>query len=100
MDMLYVNEPIAIQILQVAGVLDFVLAVLIFIPGKAARWALAYAVLWGLATSVARVWANVYWEFPLESLHQWLFESVMRLPHALIPLALWLWLGKERETGK
>lgn len=88
-DILGVSESTSFSILNFAAIMDFLLAVLIFFPPKIAQWALLYAFGWGLATSLARVWANFYWDFPLESLHQWGFEMIMRLPHALIPLALW-----------
>jgi hypothetical protein len=77
--------------LNSAGVLDLVVAAGIFMPWKGARWLLAYAAAWGLATSLARVFGNFFWEFPLESLHQWTCEAVLRLPHFLVPLALFLW---------
>ena len=89
-DILGVSEGMAFQFLNVAGVLDFLLAILIFLPRRIAQWALLYAFAWGLATAVARVWANFYLEFPMESLHQWMHEMIMRWPHALIPLAVWV----------
>jgi hypothetical protein len=79
------SESFAITFLYVAGILDFVLAVLIFIP-KLSKYALVYAVVWGLLTAFARLIANFYWEFPLQTLHQNLHEVVYRLPHGLTPL--------------
>lgn len=95
MDITGFAEEGAIRFLLLAGGLDFLLAVLLFLPRRRViRAALLYATFWGLATSLARVWAHFYWEFPWESLHQWAFESVYRLPHALVPLALWYLLGE------
>ncbi len=99
-DILGVSESIAFSFLNLAGILDFAMAILIFFPVRIAKWALLYATFWGLATAVARVWANFYWDFPMASLHQWLHEMVMRLSHGLIPLALWwelVWAKRKRS---
>ncbi|WP_378184117.1 DoxX-like family protein [Aquimarina sp. SS2-1] len=81
------SESTAIAFLYVAGLLDFIIAVLIFIP-KINTYALWYAVLWGLLTAFARLVANFYWEFPLQSVHQNLYEVLYRLPHGLTPLLI------------
>ena len=82
--------------LNIAGLLDFVVSVGIFVlKGKAERVFLWYAVLWGALTSVARIIGNFYVDFPLESLHQWVFESIFRFPHFLIPLVL-IVAGREK----
>ena len=79
------TESFAITFLYIAGILDFILAVLLFIP-KVDKYALIYAVVWGLLTACARLVANFYWEFPLQSLHQNVYQVIYRLPHGLIPL--------------
>ena len=79
------TESFAITFLYIAGVLDFILAVLLFIP-KVDKYALIYAVVWGLLTALARLAANFYWEFPLQSLHQNVYQVIYRLPHGLTPL--------------
>ncbi|SNR16687.1 DoxX-like family protein [Tenacibaculum jejuense] len=79
------SESFALSFLYIAGVLDFILAVLIFLP-KFSKYALIYAVVWGLLTALARIVANFYIEFPLQSIHQNLYEVVYRLPHGLVPL--------------
>jgi len=78
--------------LKVAGVIDFVAAAALFIP-FVMRPAIWYCILWGTLTAVARIVSNFTFDFPLYSLHQWLHESIFRLPHGGIPLLL-LWLGK------
>lgn len=83
------SESFAITFLYVAGILDFILAVFIFIP-KLAKYALIYAIIWGLLTAFARLVANFYWEFPLQTLHQNLYQVVFRLPHGLTPLIVLL----------
>lgn len=90
----------AFVFLKIAGILDIILSVMLFLPQ---RWsvlpALAYAVFWGLATTVARVWAYSYimgWD---DLLMRWLHESIMRLPHFLVPLFLLLYLWKDWRIG-
>lgn len=83
---LNISEASAKTILVIAGILDFVVSICIFIP-RLARYSLIYAALWGGLTALARIWANFYWSFALVSLHQHLFETLYRLPHMLVPLA-------------
>ena len=84
--------------LSIAGILDFVVAFSVFIlKGKWLRAALWYAVVWGVLTTLARIVGNFYWDFPLESLHQWVYAAVFRFPHFLIPLGLVL-LAKSRAS--
>ncbi len=84
---LHVSESTATYMLYLAGILDMVFAIGIFIP-RFAKVSLIYMVLWGAATAVARTWANFYMDFPLNSLHQNLHETIYRLPHALIPFTV------------
>ena len=79
----------AIRFLNIMGIMDFIMAIGIFLPNKYGKWALMYCVVWGFLTSMARVFGNFYWEYPMESLHQWVYEAVYRAPHFLIPL--WAW---------
>lgn len=85
--------------LRTAGILDFVVSVGIFLPSRFSRWLLLYAVFWGGATALARIVGNFYWQFPLDCLHQWVYESVYRFPHFLIPAALWLLIREARSTS-
>lgn len=83
------KEEATILFLLTAGVLDFVIAIFLFLPFR--KWVLAalgYAVFWGFCTTFARILGNFYIDFPLESIHQWGYEVQYRLPHFLIPLAL------------
>ena len=99
MRILGISQAAAILLLKVAGALDFVVAAGIFLPWKWAKWILAYAAFWGLATSLARIFGNFFWQFPLQSLYEWVYQTVYRLPHFLIPLVVFLW-GKERFSGQ
>lgn len=91
-NILHIGEPAAHTLLAVAGMLDFIIAIALFIP-ICANTALVYAFIWGLLTSLARIWANFQPEFALQTLNQWGFESIYRLPHAGLPLALLMMKG-------
>lgn len=94
MNITHLSEANAVTFLIVVGILDFVLSIGIFVPGRIALISLAYATFWGFGTTIARVWAHFYPQFWESILYQWLHESVMRFPHFLIPLALFIWLWK------
>ena len=79
------SESVTLTFLYIAGILDFVLAVLIFIP-KIDKYALFYAVFWGLLTALARIAASFSFDFPAQTLHQNLYQVIYRLPHGLTPL--------------
>lgn len=85
-NILSVSESIAHQFLLIAGILDFVVGVLIFVP-ILSRYALLYAALWGLATALARTWANIGLSPDhLAILNQYVPQTIYRLCHGLIPL--------------
>ena len=88
-----INESQARTFLQVAGYLDFVVAIGIFIP-KVDRHLLIYAAIWGGLTALARVVANFDPAFPGEWLAAWVHETAYRLPHAAGPLVLWMLIGR------
>ena len=94
---LHFSESTAHSFLMVAGVLDFVIAVAIFLP-RVAEYFLFYAAIWVGLTALARTWANFYLDFPLDSLHQNLYETVYRLPHMLVPLAALFIVLKLEQT--
>jgi len=85
LNILPVSENSAKSLLYVAGLLDFVAAVLIFVP-KVSRIALLYAAFWGIATALARIISGLTYDVSLLALHQYLFATVYRIPHGLIPL--------------
>ncbi len=99
-NILGVSETKAIRFLMAAGFLDFLVGIGIFLPKKVAIPFLVYATFWGLATALARVWGNIYPGMVLESLHQWLFESVYRLPQFLVPLAIFVLIREELSRKK
>jgi len=79
--------------LKVAGVIDFIAAAALFIPSLM-RPAIWYCIVWGTLTAFARIVSNFSFELPFDTLHQWLHETIFRLPHGGIPLLL-LWLIKK-----
>ena len=93
---LKVEHETARMILLLAGILDFVVCIGIWIPALRRSCAL-YAGIWGLLTALARPVAGMslglnYWGADL-----FLHETVLRAPHFLIPLYLFvLW----RPPGK
>jgi len=82
---LEISEQSAKSLLRIAGVLDFLVAILIFIP-KTSQLALWYAFIWGSLTAFARIFSKFEMQFPLQTLHQELFETTYRLAHGLVPL--------------
>jgi len=91
------SQETALQVLLVAGILDFLVGVLIFVP-KLSRYALIYACIWGLLTSFARIVSGFYMDFIWQSIHMNLYETIYRLPHGLIPLML-LYMRSEKRTA-
>lgn len=91
MSILGIDENSSLVFLKLMGILDFIAAVLIFVPfSSAIRAGLFYCIVWGTLTALARPIAYYYPEFWAESLHQWVYQAVLRLPHGLLPLAGWL----------
>ena len=100
MNILGVEEAGAHLFLWWAGVLDFVVsAMILLLPGRWLKLALGYAIIWGMATSIARIWANLYSDMLLESLSQWTFEVLYRVPHFLIPLAVFYYFSVRRKMS-
>ena len=82
---LHCSESTARSFLFIAGILDIIVAIGVFIP-KINKWIFIYAFLWGIATAIARIWANFTIQLPYFSLHQYLHMVIYRIPHGLIPL--------------
>jgi len=88
MAILGLSEDKSLIFLHLMGALDFMAAVMILLPyTKIVRVGLIYCVIWGFATALARPIAFYYPEFWQESLFQWVYQAVFRLPHGLLPLA-------------
>lgn len=98
MTILGVTEPAAVNLLIVAGILDFAVALGLFIPGlrTASAW---YAVAWGFLTAFARIAANVTPENFHESGVFWIPETLIRFPNFLLPLAIAVFLLRAKRTA-
>lgn len=77
----------AVEMLFVAGSIDIACALFLFIP-PLDRYALMFMVAWGLITASARVLAHVDIDHFWFTWHQWGVEMIFRLPHGLLPLAV------------
>jgi hypothetical protein len=66
--------------------MDLLVCMLVWWP-RTARYALGYAACWGILTAIARVWAYAE-PGDITTWVRWLPETLVRLPHGLIPLAL------------
>lgn len=88
-NILGVSEDTAIQFLFVAGVLDILLSIMIFLP-RVSKYFLIYAIIWGLATAFARIMAGFDMDFFWSSIHQNLYKTIYRIPHGLVPLIVYL----------
>lgn len=96
---LNINEQQAIVLLTLAGWLDIIVSVLLFIPSTE-RHAALYAAVWGGLTAAARLWANFDVNLAGDSLSQWVPEMLVRVPHALVPLALYVGVrSMKNNTG-
>lgn len=93
---LHVEYETARSLLYVAGVLDFLVCIGIFIPPLRRSCAL-YATLWGVLTAIARPVAGMSWSLNYWGADQFLHEAVLRAPHVLIPLYLFLVWRKSRQ---
>jgi len=83
------TDTAAKSVLYVAGWLDLAVALGVFIPSLR-KYALLYAFFWGGLTTFARltsylVFGHLFWL----TVHQWVFQFLVRLPHFLLPLFLW-----------
>ncbi len=95
---LQVDYETAQTLLRTAGVLDFLVCISIFIPPLRRVGAL-YATMWGFLTAIARPVAGMSWSLNYWGADQFLHESVLRAPHFLIPLYLFLMWRKPQTTS-
>jgi len=87
-----VGEDAARQLLFIVGLIDFLTAGLLFLPWRKAWFiALAWVIPWAILTTLARLWSYSGFVGIETLLTQWLPQMVVRLPHILLPLALFFW---------
>lgn len=92
-----VEYPTAQALLRAAGAVDLLVCIGICLPYTRRASAL-YASLWGLLTACARPLAGMSWELNYWGADQFLHEALLRAPHFLIPLYLWLIWRPPRTT--
>lgn len=92
------SEASARQLLLAFGVLDIIAAMLVWLRGWPQKVGLAYFIIWGFLTTIARVYAHYYPETGLASaFDNWWFHSMYRFPHWMGPLAVWFWASAKRD---
>ena len=91
-----VEYDAAMAFLRIAGILDFVVCVGIFIPYARLPCAL-YAAAWGLLTALARPMAGMSTSLNYWGADQYVHEAVLRAPHFFIPVYLFLLLLGSRS---
>lgn len=94
---LAVTETQSRQFLFIVGLLDIIAAVFLFIP-KLVKPAFIYIIIWGILTAIARVVAGFNYDFFLNSIHNFTYLTVYRLPHGLLPLATLILYGIYNKT--
>jgi len=99
LNILPISESAAHALLKVMGVLDFVVAAALFIP-KVQVPALIYTFIWGSMTALARIVAYIDFDMFWASMNQWMFEVLIRVPHAGLPLLLLIILGVKTPSFK
>ncbi|KXX72428.1 hypothetical protein [Flammeovirga sp. SJP92] len=92
-----VSENTSKDLLFAAGVIDFIVAAGIFLP-KIQKPMLAYMIVWGTLTSVARLTGHFHLDFLGNTLLQWLPAVILRAPHALLPLVIFLQVNDSKES--
>ena len=93
------DYDVATVFLRTVGVLDFVVCAGIFVPW-ARRACAAYAVVWGFLTAIARPVAGMSWSLYYWGADQYVHEAVLRSPHWIIPLYLFVlyhWSSYQRS---
>jgi hypothetical protein len=96
----FMTESMIKYFLLSFGVLDIIAIVFIIYSGKERlyKFALLYCIVWGTITAFARLVGTFYFQMPFESLHGALYEVVYRLPHAILPLYLFLYDRKKEKV--
>ena len=93
------SESSAERLLLLGGILDLLAAAVIFAPGRRARLAFGYMLLWGFLTALARPWAYFDAANASDSLNTWLPEALLRTPHFALPLYVLLALRANRAKN-
>ena len=87
-------------LLRIAGVLDFIVCIGVLIPATR-RLSALYAAVWGLFTALARPVAGMSRDLNYWGADQFAHEAVLRAPHFLLPVFLFLlwWKPKTADAS-
>lgn len=94
MKVLPVSEASGVSILNLIGVFDLMVILLIYFK-PLQKWVILYMIVWGFLTSFARPLLNFSWVFLTDSILVWIPEFVVRTSHFLIPFGLYQSLKNE-----
>lgn len=72
------------------GVLDILVAGWVLLRPGLSNLVWYYLIAWGLLTAIARILGFIQEGFVADALTNWGYETLIRLPHGLVPLALYL----------
>lgn len=97
MNIMGVGQETGVVILKIAAILDFIAGIIIFLPGKMALPGFIYMVIWGFGTTIARIWGYFHPEIFMQVLHQWVYQSLYRVPHFMVPLLALLYFWKPKS---
>lgn len=89
MEIMNVDENAARLFLTWAGIMDFVVAVMVFMPGKIMKSALIYMIVWGAMTAFARtLYPLLGTHFAIIPITIGILETIVRFPHFIIGFVL------------
>jgi len=84
-----ISESSAHKFLQIAGILDLLLAAGIWLPWQSIQMiSISWAIFWGLLTTIARFVFVFYDASILSGFLNYAFEVLVRTPHWVLPLVL------------
>lgn len=81
------------------GIIDIVLAILVFIK-PLEKVTLGHMAFWGLVTAGSRVVCYVIIPWKLSNINPWLLETTVRIPHGALPLAMLMLLQVRQSEGE
>ena len=85
------TEQYSVVFLSVVGIIDILAAVALFSKNNSLiKYALLWMILWGFLTALARLTVQVDLDYFSAGLGRWWYEFVIRIPHFLVPLYLYL----------
>lgn len=93
------EQEVARVFLLVAGILDLVICIGIFVP-LIRLYCVAWAAIWGFMTALARPVAGMSLDLNYWGSDQFLHEAILRAPHFLIPLYLFLLWRKPKTAAQ